>query len=58
MESEEQRLLKVVVFDWEKLSANHFMGQIEVDLSEMQIGQRYKTWYRLQHNDEQKKEKK
>ena len=29
-------------------------SQIEMDLSELQMDQRYKTWYRLQHSDHQK----
>ncbi len=32
--------------------------QVEVDLKEMQVGQRYKTWYRLQHHEPKHKDKK
>ena len=32
--------------------------QVEIDLSELQVGQRYKTWYRLQHHEPKQKEKK
>lgn len=32
--------------------------QVEVELADLQIGQRYKMWYRLQHHEPKPKEKK
>ena len=32
--------------------------QIEIDLTELQLGQRYQTWYRLQHHEPKQKDKK
>ena len=43
----------VAVFPWLQ-----WYVQVEIDLSELQVGQRYKTWYRLQHHEPKQKEKK
>ena len=43
----------VAVFPWLQ-----WCVQVEIDLSELQVGQRYKTWYRLQHHEPKQKEKK
>lgn len=54
MTTTQHRTLNVTIYNWDKFAHNHFMGQIEIDLSELQTDQRYKTWYRLQHSDHQK----
>jgi RAS protein activator-like 1 len=51
MVTTQHKTLKVTIYNWDKFTHNHFMGQIEIDLSELQTDQRYKTWYRLQHSD-------
>ncbi|CAI8015268.1 RasGAP-activating-like protein 1 [Geodia barretti] len=51
MVTRQHKTLKVTIYNWDKFTHNHFMGQIEIDLSELQMDQRYKTWYRLQHSD-------
>lgn len=50
--------LKIVVFDKDKFLQDKFMGQVEMELTDLQIGQHYKTWYRLQHQEPKQKDKK
>ncbi|KAL5477805.1 hypothetical protein EMCRGX_G024652 [Ephydatia muelleri] len=50
-------MVVITVYNWDRLSQNQFMGQVELDLADFQLGQRYKTWYRLQHHEPKEHEK-
>ena len=45
------RFVSVVIWDKDPFSKDDFMGEVEIDISELEVGTTYKNWYRLhQHS--------
>jgi len=40
-------IVEVVVWDKDSFSHDDFMGRVEIDISELEVGIMYKNWYRL-----------
>ena len=43
-------IISVVIWDKDPFSKDDFMGQVEIDISELEVGTTYKNWYRLQQH--------
>ena len=48
-------IVEVVIWDKDSFSQDDFMGCVEIDISELEVGIMYKNWYRLhqQHGNEE-----
>jgi RAS protein activator-like 1 len=51
LDEPDNRTVKVSIFDSEKFHHDAFLGEVVIDLAELFLGQRYKTWYRLHQQD-------
>ena len=40
-------IVEVVIWDKDSFSQDDFMGCVEIDISELEVGIMYKNWYRL-----------
>ncbi|XP_065890175.1 rasGAP-activating-like protein 1 isoform X2 [Dysidea avara] len=40
-------IVEVVIWDKDSFSQDDFMGRVEIDISELEVGIMYKNWYRL-----------
>ena len=43
-------IVSVVIWDKDAFSQDDFMGEVEIDISELEVGTAYKNWYRLQQH--------
>lgn len=43
-------IVTVVIWDKDPFSKDDFMGEVEIDISELEVGTTYKNWYRLQQH--------
>ena len=43
-------IVNVVIWDKDPFSKDDFMGEVEIDISTLEVGTTYKDWYRLLHH--------
>jgi len=43
-------IVSVVIWDKDAFSQDDFMGEVEIDISELEVGTTYKNWYRLKQH--------
>uniref|UniRef100_A0A1X7U651 Ras GTPase-activating protein n=2 Tax=Amphimedon queenslandica TaxID=400682 RepID=A0A1X7U651_AMPQE len=53
LEEFDNRTVRITIYDSAKFHHDAFLGEVIIDLAELFLGQRYKTWYRLQQQDKE-----